>query len=476
MVNCCSRSATMASGCPRKKPNRSLMRSLPPNLKAAVWGYQSAAPLWNRTEGVCGPRRTTGGAQRFISLCRSQPGSYKCPQLERDSMSPGCLAVIGDSAGSLLWITILQPAIYRSGHLRLLVGFFQMATKFIPHCRQELVGKVRLAARTEPLVKRRSENRGWYRFVDRSLNRPASFARVGDATGKFRKIRILQEGRGGQIQQPRGDHTSPTPDLRDVSQIHIVLIVLRIAQWCSFRVGGAVRSYADVRAAQNREPFSVRCHDSVFYSVVDHLDEMSSAVRAAVQIALFGGAVDLFPPTGARSSGDSRGKRSENRIKPLDDLGLASNHHAVSSLQPPHSSAGSDIHIVDLLRGELLCAAEIINIIGVAAVDKHVAGFEMRGKIGDSVIDNCRGDHQPDRSRSLKFLDCISKRRRPNRLFLNQFVHWLWGSVIHNAAVPLANESPGHVASHPSKTDHADFHRYLLRTSAVLSYCTRQAI
>ena len=46
------------------------MRSLPPNLKAAAWDYPSAAPLWNRTEAVCGLRRTTDGVQRFILLCR----------------------------------------------------------------------------------------------------------------------------------------------------------------------------------------------------------------------------------------------------------------------------------------------------------------------------------------------------------------------------------------------------------------------
>src|SRR5260370_12663511 len=70
------------------------MRSLPPNLKAAAWVYQSAAPLWNRTEATCGPRRTMDGAQHFISLCRPQPKPCECLQLERDSVSLGLLAGI----------------------------------------------------------------------------------------------------------------------------------------------------------------------------------------------------------------------------------------------------------------------------------------------------------------------------------------------------------------------------------------------
>ena len=76
-------------GCPGKEPSRSLMRSLPPSPKAAAWDYLSAARLSSRTEAVCGPRRTTDGVQRSISLCRPQPKPCKCPQLERDSVSLG---------------------------------------------------------------------------------------------------------------------------------------------------------------------------------------------------------------------------------------------------------------------------------------------------------------------------------------------------------------------------------------------------
>jgi PAS domain S-box-containing protein len=45
----------------------------------------------NRTEAICGPRRTTDGAQRFISLCRPHPRFCKFPQPEPDSVSLGCL-------------------------------------------------------------------------------------------------------------------------------------------------------------------------------------------------------------------------------------------------------------------------------------------------------------------------------------------------------------------------------------------------
>src|ERR1700682_3242261 len=64
------------------------------------------------------------------------------------------------------------------------VGLLQMSTEFVPHRGQEFVGKVRLAPSTESLKKRRRENWGRYCFIDRSLNGPASFTRVGDVAGK----------------------------------------------------------------------------------------------------------------------------------------------------------------------------------------------------------------------------------------------------------------------------------------------------
>jgi hypothetical protein len=61
------------------------------------------------------------------------------------------------------------------------------------------------------------------------------------------------------------------------------------------------------------------------------LDEMTGAVWAAVQVALLGRTVDLLPAGGARNIANSRSEGSEDRIEPLDDLGLATNHHAVTS-------------------------------------------------------------------------------------------------------------------------------------------------
>src|ERR1051326_3639388 len=61
----------------------------------------------------------------------------------------------------------------------------QVSTKFISHCGEELVLKIRLAARTEPFVESRGKNGHGHGFVDSSFDRPTSFARIGDAAGKI---------------------------------------------------------------------------------------------------------------------------------------------------------------------------------------------------------------------------------------------------------------------------------------------------
>src|SRR5207302_9502405 len=139
----------------------------------------------------------------------------------------------------------------------------------------------------------------------------------------------------------------------------------------------------------------------------------------------FGGPVDLLASSGSRGSARSRSQRRKNWVEPRDDVGLASDHPAVTSLECPNSSAGSHVHIMDLSRGELLCAPEIVYVIRVAAVDENDAGLQVRSKIGDGVVDNSRRYHQPNRSRFLKFLDYICKRRGANGHFLDKLVHRL---------------------------------------------------
>src|SRR2546430_5050918 len=249
-----------------------------------------------------------------------------------------------------------------------------------------------------------------YGLVDRSLDRPPSFARVGNPTGKLRKIWILEQGIGCQVQQPGCDHASTTPHFRDVTQIQVVLVVLRIAQWSGFGIYFAVSALSNVRSAQDSQPLRVCRHNSVLHSVVHHLDEMAGAVWAAVQIALLGGAIDLLPANSPRNIAHSGSERGKDWIEPLDDLGLAANHHAVTTLQTPHTSACAHIHIADLSGSEFLCPPDVVHIVRVPTVDEDVSCIEVRQKISDSAVDNRCRNHQPDSSRLCEFLNQLFER------------------------------------------------------------------
>ena len=135
-----------------------------------------------------------------------------------------------------------------------------MAAELVAHRREQLVGEVGLAARAEALVERRGEDRRRHGFVDGGLDRPAAFAGIGDAAGEFRQCGIACRARRGQVEQPGRDHAAAAPDLGDVAQVEVVLIVLRIAQAAWSRRRRRVLLLADIgvaagcRALRRRRP------------------------------------------------------------------------------------------------------------------------------------------------------------------------------------------------------------------------------
>jgi hypothetical protein len=64
------------------------------------------------------------------------------------------------------------------GPMRSACGLLHMPPEFIAHSREQLVGECRLAARAEAFIERGRKDRSRHRFVDCSLDRPASFPRI----------------------------------------------------------------------------------------------------------------------------------------------------------------------------------------------------------------------------------------------------------------------------------------------------------
>ncbi len=81
------------------------------------------------------------------------------------------------------------------------------------------------------------------------------------------------------------------------------------------------------------------------------------------------------------------GQRREDGIEPLDDLGVAADHLTVTALLAPDTARGPDVDIANALRRERFGAADVVAVVGVAAVDDHVTGREERHELSDGGVD-----------------------------------------------------------------------------------------
>src|SRR4051794_21539308 len=90
---------------------------------------------------------------------------------------------------------------------------------------------------------------------------------------------------------------------------------------------------------QNIESLRIGLHQPVFDAVVNHLYEMSGAVRAGVDVALRRPRITSVPMRRRRDLPSPRGERTEDRIEPLDPLLVTADHQAVAALEPPHAAA-----------------------------------------------------------------------------------------------------------------------------------------
>src|SRR5438552_18308018 len=104
-----------------------------------------------------------------------------------------------------------------------------MAAELEPHGGEQAVLEVRFASRGEALEERGREHVSGHRLVDRRVERPAPLARVRHAPGEALERRVGRERRRGQVEEPRGYHAAPAPDLGDRAELQYYLVVLRTA-------------------------------------------------------------------------------------------------------------------------------------------------------------------------------------------------------------------------------------------------------
>ena len=93
-------------------------------------------------------------------------------------------------------------------------------------------------------------------------------------------------------------------------------------------------------------PSAIDGHHAVLDAVVHHLDEVTGAVRAAVQVALRG-RVAGAGAAGRRAEPSVAGRdRSKIGSRRVDDVVLAADHQAVAALETPDPAARAAVHVV----------------------------------------------------------------------------------------------------------------------------------
>ena len=143
-------------------------------------------------------------------------------------------------------------------------------------------------------------------------------------------------------------HAAAPPDFGDVGEVQIEALLFG-----KLFAGGV---FEDVEA------FGIGLHQSVLDAVVHHLDEVSGAGGAAVDIAFFGGAGQLVAARGAGNVAASGSQRFEDRIELLHHFVRAADHHAVAAVESPDAAAGADVDVVDSFFAELRAARRMSSL------------------------------------------------------------------------------------------------------------------
>ncbi len=142
-----------------------------------------------------------------------------------------------------------------------------------------------------------------------------------------------------------------------------------------------------------------------------------------MQVPLFRRAAYFVPSRGAGNIADAGCDGFEDRIQVLDSSGGAADHQTVAPFQTPDTAAGAHVDILNALGRELLTAADVIDVIRIAAVDQNVAGLQVGRDLGNGFVHHRGGNHQPDGARFGELADHVRERGSSHGLLLLQILN-----------------------------------------------------
>ena len=181
-----------------------------------------------------------------------------------------------------------------------------------------------------------------------------------------------------------------------------------------------------------------------------------------MQIALLGRAAELLAARRARDVCRCRGPAlAKIGSSCLNHVVLAADHHAVAALQSPDAAARADVDIVDSLRAQFLRAPDVVDVVGIAAVDEDVAWFKQRqiARRWSRPRPPPEPSARPPAAWSSFFTKSASE-VAPLAFSLTSSLHRLRRPVEDHALMAALQQPPHHVRAHPAKTDHSELHCY----------------
>src|ERR1039457_3088622 len=129
-----------------------------------------------------------------------------------------------------------------------------------------------------------------------------------------------------------------------------------------------MRALAGVGVAKIVHPFCISRHQAILDAVVDHLDEVARASRAAMQISVFcSTGITFLAGSPLRTLPPGR-NAPKNRGQGFYDLFLSTDHQTEAAFLPEHPAAGATIDVMYAPGLERLRSQELVPVIaGVAA-------------------------------------------------------------------------------------------------------------
>src|SRR5262249_24573666 len=214
-----------------------------------------------------------------------------------------------------------------------------------------------------------------------------------------------------------------------------------------------------VGVLQNIGAFGEGLHQPVLDAVMDHLDEMTGAARAAMQVTKFGARVAAIAANRARHIAEPRRQRLEYWSETADPGFGPANHHAVAALEPPDAAAGADIHVMNAAALEHFGAPDVVLPKRIAAIDNNVIRRQQPGELDNRVFgDLARRQHDPDCARRTQFVDERVQPLGANRTIAADSGDSIGVVIVDHRPVTVLNQAARDVAAHASETDHANLH------------------